>query len=268
MVKNKIYLRWTLSLVIFFIMALNMPVAASNSKQRIYDFADLLTKDEIEELEEVSSKYSAKRETDFIILTIADPKGKDIVEYMEDFYEEEGLGYDKSHGNAAILTIDMKNRDVYLAGFYKGEKYLDDYRLDIIRDKIESDLSRGNYYNAFYTFMKTSYKYMGIRPGISPNNILFNLWFQIIASLGMAGIVVGIMAYNSGGRNTVNAGTYQDPTNSRIIDRKDNYLRTSVTKRRKPSDNNSNRGGGSIGGGGGGGVSRGGHSHSGSRGKF
>ena len=62
--------------------------------------------------------------------------GKDIIDYMEDFYDEKGLGYDKSHGNTAILTIDMKNGDIYLAGYYKAEKYLDDYRLDIIRDKI------------------------------------------------------------------------------------------------------------------------------------
>lgn len=84
---------------------------------------------------------------------------------------------------------------------------------------------------------------MGIRPGVDLNNILFNLRFQIAASLGIAGIAVGIMAYSSDGRTTVDAGTYQDSGSTRIIDRRDIYLRTSVTKRRKPSNNNSSRGG-------------------------
>ncbi|WMM23303.1 TPM domain-containing protein [Tissierella sp. MB52-C2] len=246
MVKYRTYLKWLLSLVIIFALISSIALGESNSKERIYDFANLLTKEEKMELEKISSKYSPKRETDFIILTISDPIGKDIVDYMEDFYYENGLGYDKPHGNIAILTIDMKNRDVYLAGYYKAEKYLDDYRLDIIRDKITPDLSQGNYYDAFYTFIKTSYKYMGIRPGVNPENVLFEFWFQIIISLGIASITVGIMAYNSGGRTTVNAATYQDPTSSKILNRRDNYLRTDVSKRKKPSDNNSS-GGSSVG---------------------
>lgn len=266
--RSKIYLKLILFVALIFTIIVSSQAGAFHTKRRIYDFAGLLNGEEIEELESISEKYSAKRETDFIILTYSDPKGKDIVEYMQDFYDEEALGYDKPHGNAAILTVDMKNREVYLAGFYKGEKYLDDYRLDLIRDKITSDLSRGDYFNAFHTFIKTSYKYMGIRPGVNPNNILFNLWFQIAASLGIAGIAVGIMALNSGGRITVNAATYQDSVNTRVIDRRDIHLRTTVTKRRKPSNNKSNSGGGSGGIRSGGGVTKGGHSHSGSRGKF
>ena len=265
--KYKIYLKWILSLMIIVTLISSIALGQSNSKERIYDFANLLTKEEKIELENIANKYSPKRETDFIILTISDPMGKDIIDYMEDFYNENGLGYDKPHGNTAILTIDMKNRDVYLAGYYEAEKYLDDYRLDLIRDKITPDLSQGNYYDAFYTFIKTSYKYMGIRPGVNPENILFKFWFQIIISLGIAGITVGTMAYNSGGRITVNAATYQDPINSKILNRRDTYLRTDITKRKKPSDNNSS-GGSSSGRSSGGGVSRGGHSHSGSRGKF
>lgn len=258
--------------IILFIILLtfssSIVLADSGRKHRIYDFANLLTLEEVEKLESMAQKYSTRRDTDFIILTTNDTKGKDIVEYMEDFYDDKALGYDKPHGNTAILTIDMDNRDVYLAGFYKGEEYLDDYRLDLIRYKITPDLSDGDFYKAFKGFIKTAYKYMGIRPGVDPNNILFKSGFQITISLIVAGIVVGSMAYNTGGRLTVHDGTYRDFSNSRILNRRDNYLRTSVTKHRRPSNNN--RGGGSGGSGisRGGGMTRGGHSHSGSRGKF
>ena len=57
----------------------------------------------------------------FIILTTYDTDGKDIVEYTEDFYDDNALGYDNPCGNAVILTIDMNNRGIYLAGFIKGK---------------------------------------------------------------------------------------------------------------------------------------------------
>lgn len=242
-----------------------LPSSAEKTKQYVYDFANLLAEDEIAQLEQLAEKYGAKRSTDFIILTTNGAEGKDIEQYMGDFYDEMGLGYDKAHGNTAILTIDMKQRDVYLAGFYKAEQYLDSSRLDSIRHKITPDLSSGNYYDAFEGFIKISYKYMGIKPGIDPDNILFNLWFQIAASIGLAAIVVTIMAYSSGGKVSIHAKTYEATDTSRILQRKDQYVRTTTTRRRKPKNNS---GGGGKGGGFGGGITGGGHSHSGSRGKF
>ena len=254
-------------ILIFLVLAFFLPLflnsASAATKQNVYDFASLLTDEEVAQLEDLANTYGAKRETSFVILTIADPAGKDIVDYTEDFYDEKALGYDKPHGNTAILTIDMKNRDVYLAGFYKAEQYLDDSRLDLIREKITPDLTDGNYYKAFQSFMETSSKYMGIRPGVNPDNPLFNLWIQLLISIGIAGIVVGLMVYSSGGKVTVNDRTYMDVSNSKVLDRRDAYVRKTVTRQRKPSNNNNNGGGG-----GGGGVSRGGHSHSGSRGSF
>ena len=267
--KNKLKLS-SLFIIIFllFPLVINVAMAAPKPKQRIYDFAGLLTPQEITELEEISDKYSTKRDTDIVILTTDDTGGKDVVKYTEDFYDEKALEYDKPYGNCAILTVDMQHREVYVAGFYKGEEYLDDDRCSLVREKITPDLSSANYYEAFDSFIKTSYKYMGIRPGVNPNNIIFNSWFQIIASLAVAGIAISIMAYNSGGRVTVNEGTYRDFSNSRVIERRDDYVRTAVTRRRKPSDDNHNSRGSGGRGGGGGGVSSGGHSHSGSRGSF
>jgi len=269
-VKKNLYIK---SILIFFvfILFLILPIAshkgeaATNKKQMVYDFAGLLKKEEIAKLEEMAYKYGAKRNTDIIILTTNDTKGKDVVQYMEDFYDEAALGFDKPHGNTAILTVDMEHRDVYLAGFYKAKEYLEDSRLDSIRKKITPDLSNGNYYDAFHDFIKISYKYMGISPEVNPDNILFNLWFQIIVSIGIAGVAVGVMAYNSGGKVTVNARTYEATDTSGLLQKRDQYIRTATSRRKKPTNNNS---GGGKGGGFGGGISSGGHSHSGSRGKF
>jgi uncharacterized protein len=280
------------SLLILIMMLLVLPWGMSTAKAEtfdrnhyIYDYAHLLTDEESAKLQHAASERGKERETAFIIITLDETNGKDIVQYVEDFYDEYGPGYDQPHGNTAILAIDMNERDVYLAGFKKAERYLDDSRLDLIREEMSPDLSGGQYFDAFSVFINRAYEYMGDEPddgelgytgngsigspkvnnsyelGIHPSkNIFFQWWFQLIISLIMAGVVVMIMAYGVGGRVTVNARTYMDSNRSNVVNRYDNFVRQTVTKQRKPS-NNTNSGGG-------GGITRGGHSHSGSRGKF
>lgn len=234
--------------------------AAVQAKKLIYDEAGLLSQAESDRLNEMASEYGAKRETDFIVYTTSNTGNADVKKMTEDFYDEHGPGYDKAYGNAVILTLDMRNRELYLAGFYKGEDYLDDERLDKIRDKISPYLTDGEYELAFQTYIEKAYKYMGYRPGVNPDNILFNIWFQLAVSFIIGAVVVGIMAYNSGGRVTVSSHTYEDASTSGVLDHRDLYLRTTTTKRKIERNNRS--------GGGGGGVTGGGHSHSGSRGSF
>jgi uncharacterized protein len=98
-------------------------------------------------------------------------------------------------------------------------------------------------------------------------NILTNVWFQILAAIIIGIIAVVIMAYNSGGRMTAGGNTYMDSNNSGLIGRRDDYIRTQVTRVRRPQNNN-NGGGGFNAGGFRGGTSGGGRSHSSSGGKF
>ena len=249
---------------ILVIVPLDLAGAAESSsiaadKQLIYDEAGLLTQAQADRLNTMANEYGAERNTDIIIYTTLNEEGIDAMILTEDFYDEHAPGYDRPHGNAVILTLDMNNTEVYIAGFYKGLDYLNDSRLDQIRNKISPDLSYGNYELAFENYILTVYEFMEHRPGV-----LFNIWFQLAVSLGIGALVVGIMAYRSGGRITVNRQTYEDASTSGILDRQDRYLRTTVTKRKIERNNNN----GGPGGGGGGGISKGGHSHSGSRGSF
>jgi len=252
------------ALMIFLLLGITAAAADADAFDRdryIYDFAELLTDQELSELQSLASGLGKERNTAFIIITLADSQGKDIVQYVEDFYDEQAPGFDQPHGNTAILAINMQERDVYLAGFKKAEEYLDSGRMDQIRNKITPALSDGQYFEAFSSFIQTSYDYMGYDPGVNPENLLFKWWFQLAVSLGLAGSIVGLMAYRLGGRVTVNARTYMDSNRSKVLSKQDRFIRQTVTRQRKPSND-------SKGGGGGGGITGGGHSHSGSRGKF
>lgn len=241
-------------------MLLSAQAVEVSGKRLIYDEAGLLNESEIRELTGIANDYGAQRETDILIFTTLNPDNQDVMKLTQDFYDTHAPGYDKPHGNAVILTLDMKNREVYLAGFYKAETYLDDHRLDRIRNKITPYLSAGDYEQAFRKYVTTSFDYMGFRPGVNPDNVLFNGWFQLVVSLGIAGIVVGIMVNQSGGRVTVNRRTYEDASQSGVVAKRDQYVRTTTTKIKIPKN--------SGGSGGGGGRTGGGRSHSGSRGSF
>ncbi|SDC44414.1 uncharacterized protein SAMN02799630_00313 [Paenibacillus sp. UNCCL117] len=237
--------------------------AAAESKRLIYDDAGLLSRQDYEELNAMANQYGAERQTDIMIVTSKNAENKDVMRMTQDFYDARAPGYDKPHGNAAILMVDMRNREVYLAGFYKAKEYLDDGRLDRIRTRISPALSSGDYRQAFQTYILTAHRYMGFSPGVNPDNILFNLWFQLAVSLVIGGVTVGTMAYHSGGRVTVQRQTYEDATNSGVIDQQDHYIRTTMTRHKIAKSSS-----GGSGGGGGGGTTGGGHSHSGSRGSF
>ena len=228
--------------------------------QYIYDFAHVLTDKQAEELQALSSELGKERDTAFLVITVDGTDGKGAKKYMQDFYDEHAPGYDKPHGNTAIIIIDLEERDVYLAGFKKARQYLDDSRLDQIREKITPDLSNGEYFQAFSAFMQTSYDYMAYEPGVNPENILFKWWFQIAASVALAAVVVGLMVYRTGGKAAVNAYTYMDKHKSKVISKYDHFVNVTVTKQKKPSNDSKS--------GGGGGITSGGHSHSGSGGKF
>ncbi|MFB5761991.1 TPM domain-containing protein [Paenibacillus medicaginis] len=265
MKRHRAVLAVLLILAVMFVVPVEMlagsaAAAESGSKKLIYDEAGLLSPEAYEELNELANQYGAQRETDIIIVTSNNPNNEDVMRMAEDFYDEHAPGYDKPHGNAVILTLDMRNRQIYLAGFYKAEQYLDDSRLDKIRNKISGKLTDGDYEGAFRKYMVTAYNYLDIRPGVNPDNILYKTWFQLLVSLGIGGLVVGSMVRNAGGRVTVSGQTYMDSSSPGVLQRGDQYLHTTTTSRKIERNNSSGSSDG--------GTTSGGHSHSGSRGSF
>lgn len=253
-----------LTLICLFIPIL-MPIFsfAQTDKQRIFDEANLLSTEEVAELEKIAQEYGEKQETDFIILTQKNPE-KDMKKVMADFYDNEAFGYNARYGNTVMLGLDMTNRDVVLLGFGKGKTHLDPDRLTSVREKITPALSDGDYYAGFISFIKISDKYMKFKPKVNPENPLYKTWGQLAVAVALGAIVVIAMAWHVKPKMTTKPSTYRDENRTRILQKRDKYLRTTVTKRKKPTQNNS----GGSGGGGGYGRTSGGHSYSSSRGKF
>lgn len=255
------------------IISPSMEVFADPSSQRVYDEAGLLDSSEIEDLEATAIEIGAQYNTDIYILTDEDSDGKSRKQYMEDFAD------DKEVVNSTLIFVNMEseNRGVEIQGYGDNEYLINSSRIEYILDAVVPYLSDGEYYQAFGTFLEEVNYYLEVDPNKdaathAPDNnyassdkyyedenviesIITELWFQIIISLVIGGIAVGIMAFHSGGRITVNERTYLDANHSKVVARRDNYIRTTTTKTRKPQNNNRS--------GGGGGISSGGRSHSG-----
>lgn len=256
--------------------------------QKVYDNDGLFTEEEVTKLEDVCNKYGEDGKVDIVIITENGLEGKTRTQYLEDFYDAHGFGYDQKFGNAVLLLINMdpSDRGVEIQGYGDAEYYVNNDRIEYMLDDITPKLSDEDYYDAMVLYAKEAAYYMNEKKGVDTSpatgtkgsgnyygessyagpsnyygrggNIFFNTWFQLALALLIGAIAVGVMAFQSGGRITVNNRTYLDEEHSRVVARRDDYIRTTVTRVKKPENNN---GGGRSSGGGG--ISAGGNSHSG-----
>ena len=202
------------SVLLLFIFCFLLAVpSVSADVQRVYDQAGILSEEEVAKLEKEAAELFKKWETDFIVITTESTDGLPIKNYMQNFTDELAREFNREKDNMAVITIDLGDRWVDLAGFGRAETYLPDGRLDMIREKLTPYLSAGDYYDAFILFFELGDEYLDKHP-----NIFFNTFFQLALSLGIAGIIVFFMAYTSGGRVTVSSSTYMYHHHSKVFD--------------------------------------------------
>lgn len=236
--------------------------SAFAAEQHIYDGAGLLSEPEVQELEALAEEHSRKHDTDFLFLTTESTGGSSIVTYMGDFFDD--WADTNGQENAVLLTIDIGNRDVYLAGFGTAQRTLDSQRIELVLDRIMPEMSAGDYGGAFHDTVTTASRYMEFRPGVNPENIFFKNWFQAALAVLFGAVVVGVMLFNTGGRVTTTPRTYFDDNRTRVRVSQDRFRNKTVTRRKKPQQSSGGGGGGF----GGGGSTGGGRSFSGGGRKF
>lgn len=262
MKKLRTYL--SLLLILACMICSFLPLKANASTGTVYldDTIGLLSEKEANEISSLLQNYSTETGSDIVIVTTNTPASRyDDKTFVEDYFDAH-YNAGSLKANATILLIDMNTRFTVIQGYGSNEQLINDDNIEYILDAISPALTSGDYYKACKEFAKgvkfylgsPSYEY-GHRP------IYFNIFFQAGIALIIGACAVGIMAYQSGGTMTTNNHTYLDESHSGVVAKRDMYIRTSVSKVRKPQSN----GGGSSGGrsSGGGGVSSGGHSHSG-----
>lgn len=140
-----------------------------DAREKVYDFADLFTDVEEEELYNEILSYIKETSMDFAVVTISEnPKsyfnGSDSTTvYADDFHD-----YNDFKPDAVVFLIDMENRKFYISTSGKAIIMYDDSRIDSTLDIAEFDMKNNAYAKASKKIVKSLKNYY--KEGIPRSN--------------------------------------------------------------------------------------------------
>lgn len=207
-------------------------VAATDS---ISDEAGLLEDDQIAALQRSIDQIASSTSVQVRILTVNSLYGENGTKYLDDLEDKLNLP------SAIFILIDMSidapaKRAYYINTFDQANEHFTQPRRDAIRDAAIEKLKKGDYYGA----LDTSLSMIEHDAKTSPktDSIFFKSWLQLLACLVISGIIVAIMAANSGGKVTTDSHTYLNNNGSKILGEYDHYIRTTTTRVKHEQNNN------------------------------
>ncbi len=251
--------------ILLMVLMLSVSVNASDSP-KLVDNENLLTEKEAEKINQLLEEKSADNDVDIVIVTTDSVSQNGALDDADVFYDTNGYGND-----GVLLYLSMGNRDYAISTTGFGQTAFTSAGLEYMEDQFVSDLSKGNYYDAFEEFVTLSDDYIkqarkgnaydtGNLPKAKRN---YGLYALISAALGCL-----MSAFSTGQKKAKNKSVHaQKYANSYIKDtnitlKRDIFLYHTINRVRKEKQE---RSGGS---GNGGHISSSGHSHGGTSGKF
>ena len=211
----------------------------------VWDEAELLNETEVAQLNSKLESISKKYKAEIRVVTLSSMDGGDIDEFLEYLYDESGFGYGENH-DGVLLVVCMDPREYrILSNGFAGEA-ITSGDIDAIGEAFKSDLSDGNYADAFDTFADKCEYYLDGHINGFPFNTGKNLLICAGIGLVVALIVTGIwkgqlksVRKQSAANAYVKAGTMQ------ITQSGDFFMYRNVTKTQKQSSSSSGSSGSS-----------------------
>lgn len=272
----KIKMKKRIGMILFTLLiclAMSFPVLAAGNLPRLVDDADLLTNSEESELLALLDEISERQKVDVVVVTVDSLDGYSPMEYADDFYDYNGYGFG-ADADGILLLISMEDRDWYISTCGYGITAFTDAGLDYIADAFLSDLSDGEYLDAFRTYAELCDAFISQANTGNPYDIdnMPKEPFPVMTALGisfgigivLALIITGIMAAQlKSVRKQAAAGEYIKKDSMKVTDSKDLFLYKHTERHARPKESSSGSHGGSSTH-----HSSSGRSHGGSGGKF
>lgn len=233
------------------------------TEERVFDYADVLTDEEEDNLRRLISETEPEIGCDIVLMTINDTSltsDNAMMNFADDFYDNNQFGWNEPWGDGAIY-VDNWGRDEYgyaYTWFSTSGKVEDRYSMDMIDDLIGDvcDNVNDDPYGAYVKYVKTLRRDMtnsiSIPWGIAP-------FFGLIAAI----IFIFVNLPNKEGKVTTTKQTYVKKEDVKMLSKEDTFLSKNITHVRVSSSGS----GSGSGGGGGHHMSSGGHSHGGGGGR-
>lgn len=214
-----------------------------NGKSFVYDGADLLSVTEEQRLSDKLSRISGEYNAEITVITRSSTAGS-IDWLVEDLYDDMGLGYGENHdGVLLLICMDVREYRILSNGFAADAISMDN--IDSISDKIVSDLSDGNYYDAFDSFADECDYYLNGYLNGFPFEFLKVGLISLAVGVAVGLIVVLIMkAQLKSVKPKHNANGYVKSGSMNITHAGDYFLYSSVSKTARQTDSSHSSGGG------------------------
>ena len=231
---------------------------SASPSERVYDYAEVLTDEEEDKLRVLIAGVEDEIGADLVIVTInesvlekygysynSDSAWEYCIEsYADDFYDSHNYGYNKKHGDGALLLDNWYEGEL---GSEKGTTFstcgrlvnaYTDYMVDEVLDDVY-DLVESNPYRAYKSFVENVradmlYKNEGIR---------IPFFVILIISLVVAAIYIAVHLKVKEGKKTTVPSTYVANDAVRFHVRTDDLINRYVTSRVIQTSSGSSGGG-------------------------
>lgn len=211
----------------------------------VFDEADLLSDGEESDLsaklEEVSHSYNAQ----IIVATIASMEGGNVDTYVDYVYDTMQFGYGENR-DGVLLLVCMDPREYrILSNGYAGTA-IDPDDIARIGDNIVSDLSNGNYADAFHKFADECGYYLNGHLNGFPFNAGKSLAIALVVGL-LAALITALVLKGQlkSVRQQHEANVYVRQNSMQLTVQRDLYLYRNVVRTKKQSSSSSGSSGSS-----------------------
>ncbi len=229
------------------------------TEERVFDYADVLTAEEEDQLREQIAERESQIGADIVIVTLNeslkeyarsyDPDvtyDKFTMIYADNFYDEHKFGYNKPIGDGILLLDNIYREDdgsvyTWLCTTGKVENRYSNAMIDNILDEFYVYVDT-NPYRAYSDFVDNVYYDMAD----NGSNITLPLYIPFVWSLIVTVVFIVVNLTNRKGKKTTNQRSYVNGGQPRMRRREDTFIRKSVTSRTIETSSSS---GGSGGGG-------------------
>lgn len=239
----------------------------SAPKERVYDFADVLTDAEEEDLREYIARKEPLIQADIVLVTIKEDVESGaygwetaMMNYADDFYDQKLYGYDAVNGNGVLLLDNWYDGQAGSWLSTCGNVYyrFGDYEINRVLDAVYYGLDDGAY-EAYLDYIDTVYYLMADEGQMESASLSVGMILGLPFIVALVYALVNLR--QSKAKVTTQANTYVEGGRPVMRVSRDDFIRKHVVTRRIETSSGSRSGGHSGGGGGhrsSGGVSHGG----------
>lgn len=249
-----------------------------DANEKVYDFADILTEDEEQEIYEKINSFIKKNNIDMVFVSIDMPYSYDgqNENYAADFYDYNDFGIDFDNYSGILLLRNNYESDRYydIYTFGDAQLYFNQTRYDDVLDSIYNDFVSKNYLRGIEKFIDkcdnyvdkgyvSNYKYSYVdKDGYIHTNYHVPYGICLVLSSIITLIIMSILIHkNKMIKKATKANQYLDKNSINYTEKTDQFLRSHTSHYTVSSSSGSSGGGHHSSGSSGGGHSSGGGRH-------